>query len=104
MCVCMCVCVCSSCSVKALVLTHELTKDSDLDTYLARRLAPVRPLISWGRSAKAYPQVEVQNSVFSWWQDWSLNQFLLGCLIGGVSCSRNVFFCTLFWGAAASWF
>lgn len=55
--------------MQALVLTHELTNESDFDTYLARRLAPVRPLISFGRSAKAWPECEAQVAVFCWWRD-----------------------------------
>ena len=52
------------------MLTHELTPEADMDTYLARRLAPVRPLLSFGRSAKAYPRVPASVAVYSWWKDW----------------------------------
>ena len=55
---------------KALVLTHELTPEKDFDTYLGRRLAPVRPLLSYGRSAKAFPKVEARQAVYRWWKDY----------------------------------
>ena len=54
---------------QALVLTHELTPEYDFDTYLARVLSPCRPLISFGRSAKAWPECEPAVAVFSWWRD-----------------------------------
>lgn len=54
---------------QALILTHELTDEADFDTYLARELAPVRPLISYGRSAKAWPECEAAVAVFAWWRD-----------------------------------
>ena len=55
--------------VKALVLTHELTADREFDTYLARRLAPLRPLLSYGRAARAFPPVPAKVAVYSWWKD-----------------------------------
>ena len=58
--------------MQALVLTHELTKERDFDTYLPRRLAPLRPLLSYGRSAKAYPQADASHCVFSWWKDFQI--------------------------------
>ena len=54
---------------EVLILTHELTDEGDFDTYLARELSPVRPLISFGRSAKAWPTCEAKVAVFSWWRD-----------------------------------
>ena len=56
-------------NMQALILTHELTPESDFDTYLARTLKPVRPLISFGRSAKAWPPCEPSVAVFCWWRD-----------------------------------
>ena len=53
------------CSLQALVLTHELTPESDVTTYLPRKLAPLRPLLSFGRSAKAYPQAQAMHCVYS---------------------------------------
>ena len=55
--------------VQALILTHELTLEEDFDTYLSRELAPVRPLISFGRSARAWPPCDTKVAVFSWWRD-----------------------------------
>ena len=43
---------------KALILSRELSKESDFDTYLVKQLAPVRPLIGIGRSAAAAPSGE----------------------------------------------
>ena len=59
---------------QALVLTHELTPSRDFDTCLARRLAPVRPLLSYGRSAKSYPQAPAKVAVYSWWKDGLTNR------------------------------
>ena len=54
---------------EALVISHELSDTQYVDTYIARALHPVRPLISFGRSARAYPQVKAKNAVFHWWQE-----------------------------------
>ena len=63
-------CIVSVLFSKALVLTHELTPEKDFDMYLGRRLAPVRPLLSYGRSAKAFPKVEARQAVYWWWKDY----------------------------------
>ena len=62
-------CFCCNRIHEALILTHELTPEGDFDTYLARELQPLRPLISFGRSAKAFPECEPKVAVFSWWRD-----------------------------------
>ena len=56
-------------NMQALILTHELTPETEFDTYLTRTLKPVRPLISFGRSAKAWPPCEPSVAVFCWWRD-----------------------------------
>ena len=54
---------------QALVMTHEGTDYRQFDTYLWRKLAPVRPLLSFGRSATAEPRTKPQYCVWHWWQD-----------------------------------
>ena len=48
-----------------------MTQESYFDTYLPRRLAPLRPLLSYGRSAQAYPQAKAMHCVYSWWKDFT---------------------------------
>ena len=60
------------------MLTHELTPESDFDTYLVRAISPVRPLISFGRSAKAWPMCEPAVAVYSWWRDRHGTEHMLG--------------------------
>ena len=54
---------------QVLVLSHPLSNTEEIDSYLAERLYPVRPLVFWGRSAKAEPVVKSDLSVQSWWED-----------------------------------
>ena len=54
---------------QALILTHELSDEKTFDTYLVHELAPLRPLICFGRSANAPPRVGSQHAVRSWWED-----------------------------------
>ena len=49
-----------------------MTPERDFDTYLSRRLAPLRPLLSYGRSAKAYPPTKAATAVYCWWRDLCL--------------------------------
>jgi hypothetical protein len=56
-------------STQALVLTHELSKPEDYDGYLPRVLAPLRPVLSFGRSARAWPPAKANVAVYSWWRD-----------------------------------
>ena len=39
------------------------------DTYLWEKLRPVRPILSWGRCAKADPTTHPRFAVWHWWQD-----------------------------------
>jgi hypothetical protein len=61
--------ICQHVTSQALVVTHELSPERDIDTYLSRRLSPVRPLLSFGRSAKAFPQTRMDEVVYYWWKD-----------------------------------
>jgi hypothetical protein len=56
-------------SSQALVLTHELSRPEDYDGYLPRVLAPLRPVLSFGRSARAWPPAKVNSAVFHWWRE-----------------------------------
>ena len=50
------------------MLTHELAQGT-YDPYLADMLAPLRPLLCFGRSAKAFPTGQPRHAVMSWWRD-----------------------------------
>ena len=78
---------------KALILTHELTPEGDFDTYLARQLFPVRPLISYGRSAKAWPPCEPKVAVFSWWRDRPAQWYR----VEPSATHRCMFFLVIYW-------
>jgi hypothetical protein len=54
---------------KALILTHEMTDSSSFDSYIARTLQPLRPLLAYGRAAAAYPQVKKKHAVWHFWKD-----------------------------------
>jgi hypothetical protein len=58
-----------ACNTEALILTHELTKEEDMDAYLPTQLAPLRPVICFGRSAAAPPAVPKRHAVWHWWKD-----------------------------------
>ncbi len=55
--------------MQAFILSHELTPKDDMDTYLARQLSPLRPMISFGRAAKADPVCKSEECVWYWWKD-----------------------------------
>jgi hypothetical protein len=55
--------------VQAFILSHELTPKNQMDTYLARQLSPLRPMISFGRAAKADPVCKPEECVWYWWKD-----------------------------------
>ena len=55
---------------QAIILTHEDTPKQYYDTYLADRLRPLKPLLSFGRAAKQAPVVKAYLAVWSWWQDF----------------------------------
>ena len=54
---------------QALVLTHELADGGHFDDYLVRKLWPLRPLLSLGRAARAWPPAKVKPAVMHWWRD-----------------------------------
>jgi hypothetical protein len=55
--------------VQAFILSHELSPTKEMDTYLARQLKPLRPMISFGRAAKADPECKTHECVWYWWKD-----------------------------------
>ena len=55
--------------VMALVLTHEAVPANQMDTYLWQHLSPIRPILSFGRSAKTRPCSDARVCVYHWWQD-----------------------------------
>ena len=50
------------------MLTHELTEGT-YDPYLADMLAPLRPVLCFGRSAKAFPSGASKHAVMCWWRE-----------------------------------
>ena len=50
------------------MLTHELAEGT-YDPYLADMLAPLRPVLCFGRSAKAFPSTKPSHAVMSWWRE-----------------------------------
>jgi len=54
---------------QALVLTHELADGGHFNDYLVRKLSPLRPLLSLGRAARAWPPGKVKHAVMHWWRD-----------------------------------
>lgn len=54
---------------QALILTHELADGGHFNDYLVRKLAPLRPLLSLGRAARAWPPAKVNHAVMHWWRD-----------------------------------
>lgn len=51
------------------MLTHEQATPQVYDDYLVHRLKPVRPLLTFGRSAAAFPTTGMKCAVMSWWRD-----------------------------------
>lgn len=51
------------------MLTHELERPENLNTYLTRALHPVRPMYTFGRSFDASPAIPRDHAVWSFWQD-----------------------------------
>ena len=54
--------------VQAIVLTHEMTKKEFLDSYLARVLQPLVPLLVWGRSYKASKKPEPWATIYDFYK------------------------------------
>ena len=50
------------------MLTHEHAEGT-YDPYLADMLAPLRPVLCFGRSAKAFPVGAPKHAVMCWWRE-----------------------------------
>lgn len=51
------------------MLTHELEKPENLNTYLCRALAPLRPLYTFGRSYDASPKIPRDQAIWDFWKE-----------------------------------
>ena len=60
-------------SPEALVLSHEEATMQETEPYLQRRLAPLRPLIMYGRSASLDPPCAKDECVYYGWRDRRVN-------------------------------
>jgi hypothetical protein len=56
-------------SVEVLVLSHEAATTQETEPYLQTRLAPLRPLILFGRTASRHPPCHKQECVYYGWRD-----------------------------------
>ena len=54
---------------QVLVIMHELSDREQYDDYLARVLAPAKPMIVLGRSARAHPPRKVEECLWHTWKD-----------------------------------
>ena len=50
-------------------MTHSLAELDQFDSYLNEVLFPLRPVLCFGRSAKAEPAACVEECVWHWWKD-----------------------------------
>ena len=53
-------------------MTHPLAEEDQFDTYLNQALQPLRPVLTFGRSAKAEPAARIEHCVWYWWKDCPL--------------------------------
>ena len=58
-------------AVQVLVTTHELVKTERADQYLAAKMAPIVPLMLYGRSARAAPTCPPGECLWYTWRDRS---------------------------------
>ena len=56
-------------TLKALVITHELSEPEQCDDYLPRALAPATPLLVVGRSRDAFPKCKGEECMWYNWKD-----------------------------------
>ena len=62
--------------IQALALTHTGASEAELEPYLSTRLAPLQPVVLFGRNAKRVPECHPQECVYYAWRDraW-VNEF-----------------------------
>ena len=53
---------------QAVVLSHEMTNPEYSDSYLARVLQPLVPVIVWGRSYKACDEPEERATIYDFYK------------------------------------
>ena len=54
---------------KALVVTYSMQRTDEVDDYLSQKLAPVVPLLVFGRVAGAEPKCTKDKALFYCWKD-----------------------------------
>ena len=54
------------------MISYEGASEDSVDCYLAEKLAPLQPIILWGRTANIDPVVDKSHAVYYWWLDFPL--------------------------------
>ena len=54
------------------MISYEGASQDSVDCYLAEKLAPLQPIILWGRTANIDPVVDKSHAVYYWWLDFPL--------------------------------
>ena len=52
-------------------MSHELSNESDMSSYFAKKFSPAPPVCVVGRSYKSSPECKPENTLFDNWQDIS---------------------------------
>ena len=52
-------------------MSHELSKESDVDNYFAKEFAPAVPMVVLGRSYKSEPECKPEETLFDNWMEIS---------------------------------
>ena len=52
------------------MISYEGASPDSVDCYLAEKLAPLQPVILWGRTASMDPKVDKSHAVYYWWLDF----------------------------------
>ena len=55
--------------LQALVLSHERASGEEIEPYASVRLAPLQPLVLYGRSAAMAPECDKDQCVWYAWRD-----------------------------------
>ena len=54
---------------QAVVISYEGAGQDTYSTYLAEKLAPLQPIVLWGRTAAQMPSVRKEHAVYYWWKE-----------------------------------
>ena len=57
--------------IEVLIMSHELSSESDMSSYFAKKFSPAPPVCVVGRSYKSSPECKPENTLFDNWQDIS---------------------------------